>query len=128
MNKAQRPGPLLIVDDSDEIRSALCRFMSLYFEQVVAAATPGEAEAALQTYRPRLLLCDYWLGDKYPHATDLIPGWRARHPSIERVALMTGTNTDSLGPTTCVDAVFQKPLNMGQVIDFFLGKGPGGTA
>jgi CheY-like chemotaxis protein len=120
MQEAKRPGPLLIVDDSDDIRSALCRLMSLCFERVVAAATPQEAEAALRAHQPRLLLCDYWLGPEHPPATDLIPGWRERYPSIERVALITGTNTDALGSARCVDAVFQKPLDMHQVTDFLL--------
>jgi DNA-binding NtrC family response regulator len=120
MHQVKHPGPLLIVDDSDDIRSALCRFMALCFEQVVGAATPQEAEAALQAYQPRLLLCDYWLGPQYPPATDLIPAWRERYPSIERVALITGTNTDTLGSANCVDAVFQKPLDLRQVTDFLL--------
>jgi DNA-binding NtrC family response regulator len=127
MHEGKHPGPLLIVDDSDDIRSALRGFMSLCFEQVVAAATPQEAEAALRAYQPRLLLCDYWLGPEHPPATDLIPGWRERYPSIERVGLITGTNTDALGSADCVDAVFQKPLDMRRVTDFLLGSDLGRT-
>lgn len=123
MRKPQHPGPLLIVDDREDVRWALQRFLSLYFEQVHTAGTPDEAEAALNEYHPTLLLCDYWLGNEYPPATDLIPGWRERYPTIERVALMTGTKAAALGRVHCVDAVFQKPLDMNQVTDFLLGTG-----
>ena len=123
MLKPQHPGPLLIVDDREDVRLALERFLSLYFEQVHAAGTPGDAESALNEYRPTLVLCDYWLGDEYPPATDLIPGWRERYPTIERVALMTGTKASALGRAQGVDAVFQKPLDLKQVTAFLLGKG-----
>jgi response regulator of citrate/malate metabolism len=101
--------------------------MSLHFDPVFTAGTPEEAEAMLEAHRPRLLLCDYWLGNEFPPGTELIPSWRERYPTLERVALMTGTKAESLALTTCVDAVFQKPLNMEQVTDFLLGEVMQGT-
>jgi DNA-binding NtrC family response regulator len=127
MHEVQRPGPLLIVDDNAGVRSALRRFMLLHFDQVFTAGTPEEAEAILQAHRPRLLLCDYWLGNEFPPGTELIPRWRECYPTLECVVLMTGTKAESLGLITCLDAVFQKPLKLQQVIAFLLGQVMQGT-
>ena len=64
MHQARRSGSLLIVDDPDDICAALCRFTSLYFQQVATAATPQEAETVPQAHQPRLLLREYRLGDE----------------------------------------------------------------
>ena len=111
---------LLIVDDRKEVRAALQRFFEMYFERVIAAATPPEAEALLRTHRPTLLLCDYFLGVEWPPATSLIPRWRAAFPFLARVAIMSGTRSESIGNCPEADAVFEKPLNMREVTEFLI--------
>jgi|GEM_PF-556621 len=114
-------GALLIVDDREDIRRSMQRYFSLYFEPVLLAATPHEAEVLLRTEQPRFLLCDFWLGADYLPATEYIPRWRRLAPSLRRVALMTGTNLAVLGDLTSVDTLFQKPLEPDRVVKFFLG-------
>lgn len=115
---------LLIVDDRKEIRTALQRFFEMYFERVLVAATPPEAEACLHAQRPTLLLCDYFLGVEWPPATKLIPHWRTLFPFLVRVAIMSGTRSDSIGECPEADAIFEKPLNMREVTEFLLQKLP----
>jgi CheY-like chemotaxis protein len=112
---------LLIVDDRKEVRIALQRFFEMYFERVLAAATPPEAEACLGSERPPFLLCDYFLGPDWPPATSLIPRWREMFPFLTRVAIMTGTRSESIGDCPAADAIFEKPLNMREVTEFFVG-------
>jgi len=111
---------LLIVDDRKEVRAALQRFFEMYFERVLAAATPPEAEELLSSQRPTLLLCDYFLGVEWPPATSLIPRWRALFPFLARVAIMSGTRSESIGNCPEADAVFEKPLNMREVTEFLI--------
>jgi CheY-like chemotaxis protein len=111
---------LLIVDDRKEVRAALQRFFEMYFERVLTAATPPEAEESLRTEQPTLLLCDYFLGVEWPPATSLIPAWRAMFPFLARVAIMSGTRSESIGNCPEADAIFEKPLNMREVTEFLL--------
>jgi DNA-binding NtrC family response regulator len=115
----KRPEPLLIVDDREAVRSSLVRFLEMYFEVVLSAGDPSQAEEQLRTGRPKYLLTDYWLGNAYPPSTELIPRWRKLCPTLTRVALMTGTKTSSIGACPEVDAVFAKPLDLRRVIEFF---------
>jgi CheY-like chemotaxis protein len=114
--------PLLIIDDREAVLTGLSRFFGLYFERIHVARTPQEAEVMLEAHQPAVLLCDYWLGDRYPVGTELIRAWRERYPCIKRVVLMSGTNASSLGDVSCADAVVQKPLNLKVVAALLLGK------
>lgn len=113
------PGGLLIVDDRVEVLRALERLLGLYFEDVYCATTPPEADAQLKDKTPRFLLCDYWLGEKYPPATGFIPRWRRENPCLLRVVLMSGTNSASIPPCEGIDEVFAKPLDTVRLINFF---------
>jgi DNA-binding NtrC family response regulator len=109
----------LIVDDRVEVLRALDRLLALYFDEVHTAVTPPEAESLLKARSPRFLLCDYWLGEKYPPATAFIPRWRREFPSLHLVVLMSGTNSASIPKCDGVDQVFAKPLDTPRLIDFF---------
>ena len=111
---------LLIVDDRDEVRLALARYFALHFTHIVTAGNPSEAEELLRTQHPDLLLCDYYLGSQEPTATMLIPRWRAEYKCLKRVAIMTGSRSSSIGPCPEADAIFEKPLNMALVTQFFM--------
>jgi CheY-like chemotaxis protein len=114
------PGGLLIVDDRPEVLKAVERLLAIYFEPVYAAHTPPEAEALLKAHSPRFLLCDYWLGEDWPPATAIIPRWRREYPCLQRVALMTGTNSASIPPCAAVEFVFTKPLDTARVVAFYM--------
>ena len=122
MERQKHPGPLLIVDDREDVRSGLRRFFGLFFQTVILAATPEEANRQLEEARPPLVLCDYWLGNDHPPATELIPGWRKRYPFIRVLALMTGTKASALQNAEGVDGVFQKPLDLHAVKDFLVDR------
>ena len=120
-NRPKRKDLLLVVDDRKEIRTALQRFFEMYFEEVLGAATPPEAEECLRQHQPTLLLCDYFLGVDWPPATTLIPRWRGEFVFLQRVAIMSGTRSESIGNCPEADAIFEKPLNMREVTAFLLG-------
>lgn len=115
------PGGLLILDDRIEVLRAVERLLALYFEPVYSAVDPHAAEALLRAHSPRFLLCDYWLGEEFPPATGIIPRWRREYPCLERVALMTGTNSESIPQCDAVDKVFSKPLDTPRLVAFFMG-------
>ena len=116
------PDPILIVDDRADVLSAVSRLMSLWFENVLSAETPNEAEALLRQHQPKYLLCDYHLGNDHPPATELVARWREEWPCLERVALMTGTRPSSIRGSPGVDHVFAKPLEVSKVVEFFLAQ------
>jgi hypothetical protein len=109
----------LIVDDRPEVLKAVERLFALYFNPLYTALTPPAAELTLREHSPRFLLCDYWLGEDYPPSTSLIPGWRRKYPCLQRVAVMSGTNSASIPACDAVDHVFSKPLDTARVIQFF---------
>ena len=114
------PVAILVVDDKDIVRRGVVRLLTLHFDTVLSAGTPAEAEAVLEREQPPYLLCDYWLGHGHLPATSLIPAWRLAYPCLRRVALMTGTKASALRGSEGVDGVFQKPLELREVIAFFV--------
>lgn len=117
-------GPLLILDDRDDVRTGLKRLFGLFFETVLVAATPDEADAHLRETSAPFLLCDYWLGPEHPPGSEVIRRLRRDHPCLERVALMTGSKVSSLTDTRGADAVFPKPLDSKKVRAFFIDGEP----
>lgn len=117
--EAKIPHPLLVVDDRMDVLQALTRFFELDFEHVYAAQSPPEAEAMLRTHQPTFLLCDYWLGEKYPPSTEFLPRWRHEFPCVKRVVLMSGTKSSSIPPCSAVDDIFGKPLRLAQLVHYF---------
>jgi DNA-binding NtrC family response regulator len=109
---------LLIVDDREEVLRALERYMGLYLTTVLGAQTPDEAIALMDAHKPAFLLCDFWLGEKHPPSTSLIPEWRARFPFIKKVILMSGTKSSSIPACNAVDAIFPKPLDLKGLVQY----------
>jgi len=109
---------LLIVDDREEVLRALERYMGLYLTHVYGAQTPDEAVAVMQAHAPSFLLCDFWLGEKHPPSTSLIPDWRARFPSLKKVVLMSGTKSSSIPTCSAVDVIFPKPLDLKGLVQY----------
>jgi DNA-binding NtrC family response regulator len=119
----KRQDTVLIVDDRPEVLRALGRLLGSMIEHVYLAATPEQAEAVLQDFSPRCLLCDYWLGEGQPLATTLIPRWRRRYPCLQCAVMMTGTNSSSIPHCPDIDIVLQKPLDVDEVVGFFASHG-----
>jgi len=120
LTAAPCPAAILVLDDKDMVRRGVVRLLKIAFRTVLDAKTPQVADRILASERPAFLLCDYWLGRRYPPATTFIPHWRATCPWLLRVALMTGTSPEALGRCDGVDRIFQKPLDHEALYDFFL--------
>ncbi|MDA8342501.1 MAG: NAD-glutamate dehydrogenase, partial [Actinomycetota bacterium] len=66
MVDAATPPVLLIVEDRSDVGAAFAGYFRPYFEAVLVAATPSEAEAMLgASPTPTHVICDYWLGDAF---------------------------------------------------------------
>ena len=117
----KHPGPLLILDDRDDLRVSLKRLFGLMFDEVLLAGTPEEAEEHLRNSSPPFFLCDYWLGREHPPGSEVVRRFRKQFPCLERVALMTGSKVSALTDTVGADIVFSKPLNTEKVRSFFAG-------
>lgn len=98
----------------------MSRFFQTCIAEVHVASTPAQAEAILNERKPPLLLCDYWLGPEHPPGTALVQRWRVEHPCVVRAALMTGTKATAIMPTPGVDRVFQKPVDLLDMRDWFV--------
>ncbi|MEM9691646.1 MAG: hypothetical protein AAGA56_03815 [Myxococcota bacterium] len=112
---------LVILDDREDVRVGLERLFGLVFDRVVTAATPDEADALITETEAPFLLCDYWLGPELPSGSEVICTLRARHPCLQKVALMTGSKVSALTDTKGADIVFAKPLDADSVVTFFAG-------
>ncbi|MEM6790714.1 MAG: response regulator [Myxococcota bacterium] len=110
---------LLVLDDHAEILRSMDRYFGLFVAEVHTAITPEEAERILIAREPGLLLCDYWLGEEVPPGTQLVSDWRQRFDFIRAAAMMTGTKATGLLDAHGVDAVFQKPLRLPEVKNWF---------
>lgn len=115
------PRVLLIVDDRPDVRQAYSRYFKRFFDKVYLAADPAQAETFfVESPAPTALICDYWLGENVPVGPTLIPKWRSRCPSIERVALVSGSEVREVQRTAGVDAVFEKPVDLVKLRGFLL--------
>jgi CheY-like chemotaxis protein len=102
---------LLVVDDDPQVRRMLVRFLSSGFDQVLAAATPLEAEQLLMTHKVTHLISDYDLGEEHQRGTELVAGWRRRYRSIERALLLTGCSLADIDIPPAVDKYFLKGVD-----------------
>ena len=112
---------LVILDDRDDVRVGLERLFGLFFERVLVAATPEQADELLAESEAPFLLCDYWLGPEHPPGSEVIRALRKRYGCLRLVALMTGSKVSALTDTEGADVVYSKPLDAKRVRAFFLG-------
>jgi len=112
---------LLIVDDCEEICRGLRRCLKHHFDEIHTALTPEQAETclALPEHAPTHLLCDYYLGERYPGGSELVRTWRKRYPSIIAAAIFSGSELRELPAGDGVDRVFRKPLEIDAIEAFF---------
>lgn len=113
MVDAATPPVLLIVEDRSDVGAAFARYFRRYFEAVLVASTPSEAEAMLgASPAPTHVICDYWLGDGHPVGSVLLPKWRQRFAGIQRGVIVSGSEIEEIDCPPGVDAVFGKPADM----------------
>jgi CheY-like chemotaxis protein len=116
------PGPLLIVDDNEFVRSALQRFFKFHFAPVLVASTADEAEALMRAERPTHVLCDFNLGPNQPTGAMLIERWRREQRQLVCVVLVSGESPRDIGDVPGADAVFTKPPNLPDLLGYLLGR------
>jgi DNA-binding NtrC family response regulator len=100
---------LLVIDDEAEICLLLQRILRKSFDDIHVANNAAEAEPLLREQPITHIVCDLYLGAGEPLGNDLMQGWRARKPSIQYVALFTGSSMDLMPTYDGIDAIFQKP-------------------
>lgn len=104
----------LVVDDEPLVQNTVVRMLRQSFDEVLTAINPAEADEVLEERSISHLVCDCNLGHGLPLGTELVPGWRALYPSIERVVVFTGADLTKVPPE--VDAVVLKPGRKGELL------------
>jgi DNA-binding NtrC family response regulator len=102
---------LLVVDDESAVCRALSRILGKLFDEVLTAMNPVEAETVLATRPVTHLVCDHWFGDAESLGYDLAVAWRAEHPGVQRLVLLTGTDTTRIEPHAAIDAIMDKTVD-----------------
>ena len=110
---------LLIVDDDRSVCRALTRLLGRSFDEVLSAGSSGDAASILQKSRVTHLICDYCLGRDEPLGVELVPGWRADHPSIQCAVIFTGNDIGSIRIPIGVDAVLPKSAEPSDLMAIF---------
>jgi len=100
---------LLIIDDREEIGRVIKRSLRKNFDDILFAKCAAEAVLLLDANLITHVVCDLFLGKDEPLGHELMREWRNRKPSIKYVALFTGSNTETMPVHDGIDAVFQKP-------------------
>lgn len=107
------PIRILIVEDEPRARSALHEYFSLRGLEVRSACTGKRAIELGLVFRPRILLCDWWLGgneDGVDVATIL-----SRALDGLQIIFMTGHSREHLGHlcrNLRVEGIYQKPIRL----------------
>jgi response regulator RpfG family c-di-GMP phosphodiesterase len=107
----------LVVDDEQVICNMMVRVLSRYFDEVLAARTPIDAERLLTENQITHMVCDCNLGKGLPLAIEFIPKWRSLASSMERVVVFSGTDLSNTEVPPEVDAVVDKGMGVRQVLN-----------
>lgn len=107
---------VLVIDDDIMICRMLNRELNKYFDKVITARSPNEAEHLLLEYEVTHMVCDYHFGDGVPSGVDFIPAWRNLYTGLEKVVLFTGSDRARVKIPPEVDAV----VNKGEDLDKLL--------
>ena len=113
-------GPsLLIVEDLPDVGRSYLRALRRYaIDEVRLATTAEEAEQLLAHAGPTLVMCDHWLGEGQPSGAELLRRWRRSYPQIAKAILVTGADSVIERESPGVDAVFEKPPDLGAIAGF----------
>jgi CheY-like chemotaxis protein len=106
------PKILLVLDDEATVCRSLQRVLGKTFDEILTAETPADAETILGSRAVTHLLCDHLLGPGQPTGHDLATRWRAEHPSLEQVVLLTGADVSRLEVSDAIDRVLPKTTEL----------------
>jgi len=120
VNNSDQPLPvLLVIDDEEEFLETAEIFFRRRGFRVLTASSEDEVFAAVSNGPVSYILVDYFLGEV--DGLSLIAGIQQR---VEKVALLSGYVSNDLA-AQCDDMgveVFRKPVDLGDISDFFHGK------
>jgi CheY-like chemotaxis protein len=102
---------LLVLQRNRFAARAIARFFEPLFDAVHVATSLAEADALLRdpSHRVTHVVCGQRFGDGDPEGADWIAAWRARHPTVRRVVLLTADVVAS--EVAGIDLVLEKPLD-----------------
>lgn len=112
---------LLVVDDESAVCRALKRLLRNKAGEIISAETPRDAETILQTKRVTHVICDHLLGPGQPLGLDIAKTWKSKYPSLQRVAILTGTNLKELEHPASIDHMLPKttdPVKLAEIMGF----------
>ena len=112
---------LLVVDDESSVCRALKRLLRDKADEIISAETPADAETILRSKQVTHVICDHLLGPGQPLGIDVASGWKREYPSVQRIALLTGTNLSNLAKPDGIDHLLPKttdPVKLAQLMGF----------
>ncbi len=107
---------VLLVDDDEQIRRSLERFLTPQFDIVFTASTPEEAQAILEREPVTSLICDLDLGPGLPNGLELLSRWRKEFPNIKRAVILSGSRIPAGASLESVDMVISKGADLSVLI------------
>ena len=99
---------LLVVDDESAVCRVMRRLLGRRFDEVVTVETPADAETVLASRPVTHIVCDQCLGPGRPTGCEIAGGWKAAHPTIRRVVILTGVDIAGLTAPPGVDRLLPK--------------------
>ena len=99
---------LLVIDDESAVCRVMRRLLGRRFDEIVTAETPADAEVVLASRPVTHVLCDHCLGPGRPQGLDLAKGWKAAHPTIRKIIILTGADIERLTAPPGIDLVLPK--------------------
>ncbi len=99
---------LLIIDDEASVCRALRRILQKRVQEVITVSNAADAELVLDTRPVTHVLCDNLLGAEQPRGMDIAAGWKKKHPSIVRLAILTGASASCGSLPDGIDVVLPK--------------------
>jgi DNA-binding NtrC family response regulator len=99
---------LLVVDDESSVCRVVKRLLKNRFDEIAIAETPADAETVLASCDVTHVICDHVLGPGCPRGLELASHWKAAHPSIKKIIVLTGANVADLGLPPGIDFVVPK--------------------
>lgn len=107
---------ILVVEDDDAIRQAICAYLQRSGFEVCSAATSSRGEYAFRSERPSAVVLDYALPDG--HALDLLPRLRAADQDVP-ILILTGYGSIELAVRAvklgAVD-LLTKPIELAELV------------
>ena len=88
-----------------------------HFHHVHLAGNSREARDLLCSEPITHVVCDLYLGEGEPLGHDLMKGWKNKNPSLEYVAIFTGSSLVEPLVGGDIDAVFKKPGGLMKLLE-----------